>query len=83
MKHTNLVRKLIVRAPPDLLADIYARIREGVDLHDGRVAWKEIAGKAQTLGILDATEAHTFLHFVGDRFPESVETAAHTAGKGN
>lgn len=83
MKHTKLIRKLIVRATPDLLADIYARIRQGVDLDDGRVAWKEIAGKAQTLGILDAEEAHTFLHFVGGRFPESVETAGRTARKAN
>lgn len=83
MKHTKLVRKLIVRATPDLLADIYARIRQGVDLDDGRVAWKEIAGKAQTLGILDAEEAHTLLHYVGGRSSESVETAGQKASKGN
>ena len=83
MKHTNLVRKLIVRVPPDLLADIYARIRQGGDPDHGRAAWKEIAGKAQTLGILDAAEAHTFLHFVGGRSPESVETASQKASKGN
>lgn len=71
MTGKELVGKLIFRAPPDLLADIYERIRRGNEFDDHGAGSKRIVGRAQTLEIFTTEEVHTFLHFVSDRFPEA------------
>lgn len=67
MNAKDLVRRLIVHAPPDLLDDIYGRIRQGKGADDQRVAWEHIVGRARTIGIFSPEEVHIFLQFVRAR----------------
>lgn len=72
MKGQELLRKLIVRAPPDLLAAIYERVRCR-DADQGKGAtWEGIAGQAQEIGIFTTEEAVAFLQLIAER----VENAA-------
>jgi hypothetical protein len=61
MMKQNLMRKLIVRAPPDLVGAIYARClgREGP-------SWPEIIRAVQDLGIFTEVEALAFLQLIAD-----------------
>ncbi|MFQ5990085.1 MAG: hypothetical protein ACE5K9_09245 [Candidatus Methylomirabilales bacterium] len=72
MKGQELLRKLIVRAPPDLLAAIYERVRSrNTDQAEG-ATWEGIAGQAQEVGIFTPEEAVAFLQLIAKR----VENAA-------
>lgn len=62
MKGDELIRKLVVRAPRDLMAAIYERER----LREGQ-SWPDILGVAQELGILTPEEAWELLQYFGDR----------------
>ena len=67
MNIKDLARKLIIHAPPDLLDDIYARIRQRKDADDHRIAWEHIVGRARKIGIFIPDEVHAFLQFVRGR----------------
>jgi hypothetical protein len=61
MREEDLIGKLIVGAPPDLLDAIYARClgREGP-------SWPEIIRAVQDLGIFTEVEALAFLQLIAD-----------------
>jgi hypothetical protein len=67
MKHHDLLRRLILRAPPDVVAAIYERARRRDRTNGESPSWQEIVGAAQGLGIFTTEEASTFLHLVVDR----------------
>lgn len=69
MKEWDLIRKLIVRAPPDLLGAIYgnARLEQEVGCH--KVVWRRIVDQARILGIFSAEEGESFLRFVRGHYP--------------
>jgi len=69
MNTKDLAQKLIVHAPPDLLDDIYGRIRRRKDAGEDRVAWEHIVGRARAIGIFSLDEVHAFLQFVCGRYP--------------
>ena len=64
MTPQELLRRLITRAPPDVLAAIYERVRE---VRGKGPSWAEIARAAQGLGIFTPEEANAFLRLLGDR----------------
>lgn len=64
MNAKDLIRRLIVHAPPDLLEDIYGRIREATGTGGDRVGWEQIVGRARAIGIFSSEEVHAFLRFV-------------------
>jgi hypothetical protein len=77
MNAEQLLRKLLLRAPPDLLADIYGKARfrkKEVGHHE--VAWGMIVDRARMLGIFSAEEGERFLNFVADHFPKIVDVEA-------
>ena len=78
MNNRELSRKLVLRAPPDLLAAVYARVRgreqKGVEVP----SWPEIVRAAQRLGIFTAAEARAFLEVVNDRLGDAAQNASVT-----
>ena len=60
MKGYDIIRKLVFRAPPDLMATIYERER----LREGP-SWDEILRTAEDLGVLTGEEARMLLQYVG------------------
>lgn len=73
MNGHELLRRLIVRAPPDLLADIYGKARFRKEAGHHEVAWRMIVDRARMLGIFTAEEGERFLNFVADHFPRIVD----------
>lgn len=74
MNGHELLRRLIVRAPPDLLADIYGKAHLGKkEVGHHEVAWRMIVDRARMLGIFTAEEGESFLNFVADHFPRIVD----------
>lgn len=67
MKHHDLFRRLISRAPPA----IYERVRSRERANGEPPSWQEITGAAQGLGIFTTEEANAFLHLVGDRLGDA------------
>lgn len=67
MNTKALARKLSIQAPPDLLDDIYGRIRQREDAGEDRMGWEHIAGRARKIGIFSPDEVHAFLQFVCGR----------------
>lgn len=57
----DLIRKLIVRAPPDLVAAIYERGMQGKG-----PSWPQIVQEAQVLGIFTAEEAVACIELIAD-----------------
>ncbi len=60
----ELLRKLIVRAPLDLVTAIYARVRLGREGGGEGPSWQEIAHAAQDLGIFTPEEGNQFLRLI-------------------
>jgi hypothetical protein len=71
MKHHDLFRRLISRAPPDVVAAIYERVRRRDGVNGESPSWQEIVGAAQGLGIFTTEEANAFLHLVVDRLGDA------------
>lgn len=65
MTGQDLLRKLIVRAPPDLVTAIYERLRRSGDSEGP--SWLEIVRAAQGLGIFSADEARALLQLLPNR----------------
>jgi hypothetical protein len=76
MSGHELLRRLIVRAPPDLLADIYENVRFRKEVVHHEVAWRMIVDRARMLGIFTAEEGERFLNFVADHFPKILDVEA-------
>jgi hypothetical protein len=76
MNAEQLLRKLIVRAPPDLLADIYGKTRFRKKAGQHEVAWRTIVDRARMLGIFTAEESERFLNSAADHFPRIVDVEA-------
>jgi len=76
MWEEDLIRKLVVNAPHDLLEAIYARglQREGP-------SWPEIVRRAQELGIFTAEEATLCLQLTTNREGTVVHRRSHNAAK--
>ncbi len=66
MMGQELLRKLIIRAPPDLLAAIYERSRRSTEVKEEGPSWQEIVCAAQALEIFTAEESLAFLQIVAD-----------------
>lgn len=66
----DLLRKLIVKAPPDLVAAIYTLVRRGREIEGEGPSWKEIVRAAQELGIFTAEEGLEFLKLVSNGPPD-------------
>ena len=71
MKRHDLFRRLISRAPPDVVAAIYERVRSRDRANGEPPSWQEITGAAQGLGIFTTEEANAFLHLLGDRLGDA------------
>lgn len=71
MKRHDLFRRLISRAPPDVVAAIYERVRRGDRVNGESPSWQAIVGAAQGLGIFTSEEASAFLHLVVDRLGDA------------
>lgn len=69
MTGQELLRKLIVRAPPDLVAAIYERLRPSRDSEGP--SWPEIVRAAQGLGIFSADEARAFRQLLANRLGDA------------
>jgi hypothetical protein len=74
MKRHDLFRRLILRAPPDLVAAIYQRCRP-LEASGAIPSWEEIVRAAQGIGIFTTEEASAFLHLVVDRLGDATQTA--------
>lgn len=64
MPGQELLRKLIVKAPPDLVAAIYTLVRQGKEIEGEGPSWKEIVRAAQDLGIFTPEESAEFMQLV-------------------
>jgi hypothetical protein len=64
MPGQELLRKLIVKAPPDLVAAIYTLVRRGREVQGEGPSWKEIVRAAQDLGIFTPDEGVEFIKLV-------------------
>ncbi len=70
----KLLRKLIVRAPLDLVTAIYAQVRlgkEGEGEGEGP-SWQEIVRAAQDLGIFTPEEGNQFLRLISKGVQDAV-----------
>jgi hypothetical protein len=72
MTGEKLLRKLIVRAPPDLLAAICVSDRARRAGGAPRPSWEEIVRAAEELGIFTAEEAAACLAAIYSRTREAV-----------
>ena len=61
MKDHDLVRRLILRAPPDLVDAVYEQVRRHKEVSGKVPCWPRIARAAQGLGIFTTDEARAFL----------------------
>jgi hypothetical protein len=66
MKRHELFRKLIVRAPPDIVVALYQRCRP-LEASGATPSWEEIVRAAQGIGIFTIEEARVFLELVPTR----------------
>ncbi len=64
MPGQELLRRLIVKAPPDLVAAIYTLVRRGSEFGGEELSWKEIVRAAQDLGIFTPEEGVEFIKLV-------------------
>lgn len=62
----DLHRKLIVKAPLDLVAAIYTRVRQSREGTGEGPSWKEIVRAAQELGIFTPEEGVEFLKLLAN-----------------
>lgn len=64
MSGQDLLRRLIVKAPPDLVAAIYTLVRRGREIEGEGPSWKEIICAAQDLGIFTPEESVEFIKLI-------------------